>query len=295
MMATIESEPLQCMEVWGGNCAIERSFDTAGLKIWAYSRPYAQAEFGGDVYYLSSCASGRITRLLLADVSGHGALVASVAKGLRDLMRRNINVIKQTRFVSAMNRQFAQVSEGKNFATAVVTTFFAPTRTLAVCNAGHPPPMIFRQATSTWSELNIESENHDVSSADPDPVMTIEDTPLGVVDDATYGQTKIVLEPGDLVLSFSDSVTESETATGEQIGADGVLRIISQLTSIAPEDLVAALVREITAMNDSNLNQDDTTIVLLQATGTGAKIKDSFLAPLRLLSKPTDKTRWNER
>ena len=81
---------MECMEVWGGNHAIDRGFQTAGLTIWIYSRPFGQAEGGGDVYYLSSCASGRITRMLLADVSGHGQSVAQFAAQLRDLMRRNV-------------------------------------------------------------------------------------------------------------------------------------------------------------------------------------------------------------
>ena len=155
--------------------------------------------------------------------------------------------------------------------------------------------MIFRQSTSTWSELVIDSEDGDSGFTDFDPSGTIEDTPLGVVDEASYGQTNVVLEPGDLFLSFSDSVTESENLNGQQIGASGVLEIISQLSSVAPDQLVSAIVREITAMNDTNLDQDDTTIVLLQATGTGAKLKDSFLAPLRLLTKPSDNTQWDEK
>ena len=58
-MKPTDPERMQCMEVWGGNQAVERSFQTPGLKIWIYSRPYDQAIGGGDVYYVSSCASGR--------------------------------------------------------------------------------------------------------------------------------------------------------------------------------------------------------------------------------------------
>ena len=100
------SDRMQCMEVWGGNSPVDRGFEVPGLDVWVYSRPYERAQRGGDVYYVSSCASGRITRLLLADVSGHGTAVASVATGLRDLMRQHVNLINQTRFVREMNRQF---------------------------------------------------------------------------------------------------------------------------------------------------------------------------------------------
>ena len=130
-----DTERMQCMEVWGGNRAAERSFQTPGLSVSIYSRPFGQAVGGGDVYYVSSCASGRITRILLADVSGHGEMVSNMAVGLRDLMRRNVNYIKQTRFVRAMNQQFAEFNEHGGFATALVSTFFAPTKTFALCNA----------------------------------------------------------------------------------------------------------------------------------------------------------------
>jgi serine phosphatase RsbU (regulator of sigma subunit) len=279
-MSNPETEPLQCMEVWGGNCAVERKFETAGLRIWAFSRPFEQAKSGGDVYYLSSCASGRITRMLLADVSGHGQRVAAVATSLRDLMRRNINTIKQTRFVSAMNRQFAELNDGQNFATALVTTFFAPTKTLALCNAGHPPPLIYRQKTDSWREL-VATDN---ASAE------IADTPLGVANEAVYGQLNVVLEPGELVLSFSDSVSESESAAGEQLGAKGVLRLVSTLGVAENSEIIPALVAQITAMNDRNLKQDDTTILLIEATGTGATWKNNLLAPLRLMRAAGDNT-----
>ena len=261
------------MEVWGGNRATAQSFETAGLRIWAYSQPYEDSAAGGDVYYLSSCASGRITRMLLADVSGHGEQVAGVAKDLRDLMRRNVNVIKQTRFVSAMNQQFGELNEGENFATALVSTFFAPTKTLTLCNAGHPPPAIYRQQSEKWSEVS------DAETSSPE----IADTPLGVDDQAVYYQRDMQLEPGDMVLSFSDAVTESEDEQGNQLGGKGILGMISRINCDDPNQIIPDLVDSITAMNNQNLRQDDATIFLIQATGVGARLKDTLLAPFRLI------------
>src|SRR5688572_6077405 len=103
---------MQCMEVWGGNAAVDSGVVMAGLDAWVYSRPYHGNDAGGDVHYVSSCATGRINRLLLADVSGHGAAVGGVATGLRGLMRRYINFIDQTRFVGEINRAFTALSEG---------------------------------------------------------------------------------------------------------------------------------------------------------------------------------------
>lgn len=55
-----------------GNQAIDRILKTTGLDIWVYSQPHMDSQNGGDVHYVSSCASGQIIRLLLVDVSGHG-------------------------------------------------------------------------------------------------------------------------------------------------------------------------------------------------------------------------------
>lgn len=271
---------MECMEVWGGNQATERDFQTPGLKIWIYSRPYGQAAGGGDVYYLSSCASGRITRMLLADVSGHGETVSKIAVGLRDLMRRNINFIKQTRFVRAMNQQFTESCQQDGFATALVSTFFAPTQTFTLCNAGHPVPLVYRQETSTWTELANNTDHSDGPS----------DTPLGVIDEANYCQLDVKLSPGDMVLSFSDALTDSIDADGKPLGTRGVSAIIRALDVSRPAEMIPSLMQQISNLSDDNLKQDDATLLLCQATGAGPSFKDNLLAPFRLFGSVADRT-----
>jgi sigma-B regulation protein RsbU (phosphoserine phosphatase) len=278
----IENQPerMQCMEVWGGNRAVQRSIETPGLCTWAYSKPYGQSESGGDVYYLSSCASGRITRMLLADVSGHGELVSTVAVKLRDLMRRNVNFVKQTRFVRAMNEQFSTLSENGEFATAVVSTFFAPTKTFTFCNAGHPTPLLYRASTSNWTELH----------SDTDSLETIGDTPLGVIEEADYSQQQIVLDEGDMVITFSDALIESEDGDGQQLGVSGILKLVSENQFEHPGQIIPTLIMRIGEFREVNLDQDDTTILLCRATGKATPIKNSLLAPLRLFGSVNDAT-----
>jgi phosphoserine phosphatase RsbU/P len=141
------------MEVWGSSQLTSSGVELPGLDVWVYSKPFRQAQHGGDVYYVSSCASGRISRLLLADVSGHGKSVASTAADLRTLMRRFVNRLDQKEFVRLLNEQFTSLSRQGTFSTAVVTTFFAPSRRLTLCNAGHPRPLLFRALDGRWSFL----------------------------------------------------------------------------------------------------------------------------------------------
>src|SRR5271169_1296324 len=147
------AQQMTCMEVWGGSQLTTRGVEMGGLDAWVYSKPFGEAQRGGDVYYASSCATGRVTRLLLADVAGHGISVASPAADLRTLMRRFVNRLDQTEFVRLLNQQFAALSKNGAFATAVVATFFEPTGRMSVCNAGHPRPLLYRAATQRWNFL----------------------------------------------------------------------------------------------------------------------------------------------
>lgn len=125
-----------------------------GLNTWVYSRPHGMSAGGGDVHYLSSCASGRITRILLADVSGHGEKVADVAVVLNELMRDHVNLIRQSRLVHAINREFTDSDFTGKFATAVIGTYFSPMRSYEFCNAGHPPPLLYRADSEAWTLLD---------------------------------------------------------------------------------------------------------------------------------------------
>lgn len=276
---------MQCMEVWGGNSPVDRSFGTPGLEFWIHSRPYEQAEQGGDVYYTSSCASGRITRLLLADVSGHGARAASVAADLRDLMRQNINVIDQNRFVREMNRQFSEQPGRSKFATALVCTFFAPTRTLQFCNAGHPAPMLFRAPQGTWASAE--------ETATIEQAMGFADTPFGVSEAADYTLFDTKLAHGDMVLCVSDAFTESRDAAGNLLGSDGLINIMRELDTSQPAEIIPRLVESIANQYEGNLSQDDATALLFRADGSNVSLKNNLLAPLRLFSSVRDNTVFN--
>src|ERR1700758_5293257 len=116
------AQQMSCMEVWGGSQLTTRRVEMGGLDAWVYSKPFGEAQRGGDVYYASSCATGRITRLLLADVAGHGAQAAAPAADLRTLMRRFVNRLDQAEFVRLLNQQFTEMSKVVTFATAVVAT-----------------------------------------------------------------------------------------------------------------------------------------------------------------------------
>ncbi len=246
------------MEVWGGSQLTSSGVELPGLDVWLYSKPFDQAQRGGDVYYVSSCASGRISRLLLADVSGHGKSVATMAADLRTLMRRFVNRLDQKEFVRLLNEQFTALSSQGSFSTAVVTTFFAPSRRLTLCNAGHPRPLLFRAQDGRWSFLG-----HQDNPEKKGP----RNIPLGIFQLADYENLDIELDLGDCLLSYTYALIESCDADGEMLGEEGLLRIVNLLGDIPAEKLIPTILQEIAARFPDNLSADDVTLMVVRANG----------------------------
>jgi sigma-B regulation protein RsbU (phosphoserine phosphatase) len=257
-MGDSPKQHMQCMEVWGGSQLTSSGVELAGLDVWVYSKPFGQAQRGGDVYYVSSCASGRISRLLLADVSGHGKSVASTAADLRTLMRRFVNRLDQKEFVRLLNEQFTALSSHGTFSTAVVTTFFAPTRRLSLCNAGHPRPLLFRARDGRWSFL---SQQGNAEKKGPGNI------PLGILAINDYEHLDIELDPGDCLLSYTDALIESCDADGEMLGEEGLLRIVNLLGDVPAEKVIASLLQEIGERFPESLSADDVTLMVVRANG----------------------------
>jgi len=251
-------EHMKCLEVCGGSQLTARGIVIGGLDAWVYSKPHGQAPRGGDVYYASSCAAGRITRLLLADVSGHGTSVAAFAADLRTLMRRFINRWDQAEFVRLLNQQFSALSKRGMYATAIISTFFAPSRKLTLCNAGHPRPILYRAHQKEWSLLGREEHPHL-----PGPL----NLPLGLLSVTEYEHFDVELEPGDCVVTYTDALIESSDADGEKLGEEGVLRILKLLGDVEPGKLIEALLGEIAERYPENLSDDDVTMLIVRANG----------------------------
>ncbi len=266
---------MTCMEVWGGSETTDNAVSMNGLDAWVYSKPYQSAEAGGDVYYVSSCATGRITRLLVADVSGHGAKVRDTAATLRGLMRRYVNHLDQRQFLKSMNSHFTEISEGGIFATAVVTTFFGPTRYLTLCNAGHPTPLIYRAKQREWSLLERQRTSGDA----------IVNIPLGIEGMTEYGQIGLQLHPGDLVLCYSDSLIEACGEDRVMLGEKGLLELARTLDVKDPTQVVPQLLAKIAARSGGSIEGDDVTVLLFRPNG-GRGSANFFLrafAPIRVL------------
>lgn len=273
------SKHMSCLEVRGGNEPVDESLRLHGLDLHIVSRPYAQAQGGGDVHYVSSCGTGRISRMLVADVAGHGEQAAGLARKLRDLMRRYVNHVDSRQFMERMNREFGRLSSAGCFATAIVATYFAPKRRLTICNAGHPPPMLYRVADRAWHVLDTDETGG----------AKVRNLPIGIIDEEGYEQIELTLDVGDVVVCFSDSLPEARTGDGGMLGCAGLMREAEALGEVpAPAEFSRRWLARLNDVSGGTLSRDDLTLLCFRvATGpTIAPFFNRLCAGFKMLVQP---------
>ena len=254
----LEATTMQCMEIRGGNRAVEHSLQTPGLDLWIFSEPYHGEKAGGDVHYVSLCGGGIITRLIIADVSGHGESVDGFSVALRSLMRQNINRKSQAKLVEALNVQFNELAQLRRFATAIVATYLATTDRLTICNAAHPRPLLYRAADRTWSLLTDEAAHVSRKATN---------LPLGVDEATTYEQFEVDLGAGDLVVIYTDALMEAMTPEREMLGEAGLLELARGIGPAIPRELGPRLLASVDRFRSSGPADDDVTLLVLHHNG----------------------------
>lgn len=266
VMTTLAQSPvaahqLQCMEVWGGNQRIEHSVSVPGVDAWISSTVFGQTnqeDQGGDICYLSNCMAGRISRFAVADVSGHGSGVADLAITLRRLMRKHINTPDQSGLARALNREFSTLSDSGQFATALLASYVTVHNQLVVCNAGHPPPLWFDASKSVWSWLSADPASNAQEGLN---------LPLGIIEPTDYSQFIVRLGVGDLVAIYTDALPEARNDQGQQLGQEGLAKLIEGVPTHDPQVAGRELIRRIDQHRGSSPHDDDQTLMILRHTG----------------------------
>jgi len=254
---TAEIDPayrLACLELRGGNHAAEYPVELPGLIGWVSCRPLRPSPRGGDLYYLSACSNGVIARIALADVSGHGEAVSSAAVRLQDALREHVDHWDQSALIRQLNDTFLKGALRAQFANAFLASFYKGSGELLFTNAGHLPPLWYQAARGEWGFL---LDNTPYSKE-------IQDLPLGMIGGTSYSQTGVQLEQGDLLLLYTDGISESSNDAGEQVGMDGLLEMAKRLPVHSPRAAGQALVAAVEEFRGAAPAEDDETVVALQ-------------------------------
>lgn len=263
---SITSHVLKCMEIIGGNHVVERAVTTPGMDIWVSSRP-SEGPSGGDVHYFSMCGSGRVTRLIVADVSGHGPSVSDVADALRKLMRKHINLLDQTKLARAINREFMERSQEHHFATFVLLTYFAPTKHLLVCNGGHPPPLWFSTKLQRWQLLDTDTPHKGPSIREETyryMMRPVSNLPLGIIEPTSYCQFSVKLCEGDVIVAYTDALTDVHKPEGFRLGESGLLQLATDVQASEPRNVTASMLDRVDQWSENNVPEDDRTLIVMR-------------------------------
>lgn len=259
-LSDVAPHELRCLEVWGGTAAVDTLLNLPGIDAWVFSLPYAGDAEGGDIHYISSCFTGRVARFAIADVSGHGSTVSDLSAKLRKLMRKHINHLDQTGLARVLNQEFALLADAGRFATAVLLSYFAPTDHLIICNAGHPQPLWYHAATRTWELLDHTIQQHGESPSN---------LPLGLIDPTSYVQFSVKLERDDLIVIYTDWLTEArEQGDGRLLGTQGLLAAARECPTDGPQAFGKALLQRVATYQGQTPADDDQTLVVLHHNGS---------------------------
>ncbi len=254
-LESMQSYRLKCAETWASNRSTSNVVDLPGLRVWVHSRAFGASDAGGDVHYVSVCPSCIVSRVALADVSGHGRAVQSLGAKLRELMQKFLTALEQVSLMRDLNEAVREELDGIHYATMVAVGFHGRRGLLVMTNAGHPPALWYRAHRGEWEWF----EPHG-----PDPGSGIRGTPLGLLPNVSYARMIVKPDPGDLIVLYSDGISEATNSDGEELGRDRLMAVIRTLSSSSPETCGAQLVDAVNDFRGGSTPEDDETIIVLQ-------------------------------
>ena len=202
-------------------------------------------ELGGDAYDFVPLPHNRLA-LAVADASGKGLAAALMISNVQSSLRTAVAFAGNdgAAVLGAVNREVHASSLPNRYATLFYGVFDEATRALQYVNAGHNPPMVLRRDRSV---LRLESGG----------------PPIGMFPNWTYKEGAVRLDPGDLVLAFTDGVTEAVNPTGEEWGEEGLLRAVAEHDAQSADEMVEGIFR---SMDEFSLGHqtDDATVMVLR-------------------------------
>jgi sigma-B regulation protein RsbU (phosphoserine phosphatase) len=246
---------LACAETWAGNAETASLIDLPGLSAWVCSVPVGSDHGGGDVHYLSLCPSCIVSRIALADVSGHGVIVAALGERLRELMQVYLRDLEQIALMRDLNQALLEDFDLGHYATMVALGWHGRRGLMVITNAGHPPPLWYRASRDEWSWLETRraSERGRVAGV-----------PLGLLADVTYDRLVVRPQSGDVVLLYSDGVSEATNPVGTELGREGLIELMRTIDPRSPQALGSQLADALRTFREGGAAEDDQTIIVLR-------------------------------
>ena len=204
---------------------------------------------GGDYYDFLSLSGGR-WGIAIGDVSGKGIgaalLMASLQASLRaQALHPHLDL---TALMGDVNRLVYESSPSALFASLFYAEYQPSSRTLHYVNAGHNPPIIVRPRIDSCELFHLRAEA----------------VPIGMFADTQFAATKFQLEKDDILVAYTDGITEAANTSGELWGLERLEGLLRSCSQKAPSEIVERILAEVSDFADGELQRDDATLVVMK-------------------------------
>ena len=202
-------------------------------------------EIGGDYYDFIRRASGNLV-VALGDVSGKGTAAALLMSSLHAAVHAQFdthNSIAET--ISAVNRYLVESIPANRFVTLFYAELNPKDGEIAFLNAGHNPPLIVRTG-GTMEQLAAGG------------------LPLGIMAEADFREGHTKLNPGDVLVIYSDGVSEAVSPTGEEFGPTRLYEAVSRNLDASAAGIRDRIESALTKFSQGTPAADDITLVIVK-------------------------------
>jgi len=209
--------------------------------------PAADVGVGGDFYDIIDLPDGKYG-LVIADVAGKGIPAALFMALSRTIVRANAtDQTDISEILRVANNIIEQDAVSGMFVTLMYGVLNERAHTFDYVNAGHIPPMIFRSETNTFERGAVTG------------------IALGAKKGAGYEERIVKLSPGDLMVFYTDGVTESMNSKEEFYGFSRLKDIVYKSIQLSAKELVREIISDVAKFSGAMGKNDDFTIMVLKA------------------------------
>ncbi len=207
---------------------------------------------GGDYYDAFEFGEGCLG-LAIGDVSGKGISAALLMASLRACLRTMTRTTscELTHLMSHLNRLIYEASAISRYATFFFGIFDPAANEFHYVNAGHNPPVLLRKSPNgSYQSIRLDCGG---------PV-------IGLLPEASYEQGSLSVHPGDLLLAYTDGVSEAMNSAEEEWGEEAMILAAQQAWDGTTEELVKTIFAAADAFADGASQHDDMTVLLMKCS-----------------------------
>ena len=219
-----------------------------GVEVASDYMPASQV--GGDLVDVLPLPGGRVG-FMLGDVSGKGvsaALLMGLVQGAMRASASGLSGDAPELAVTRVNDLLAERTSGERFASMFWCSFNPATATLRYVNAGHPPAFVVRGRSRKIEPL-----------ADGGPVLV-------VIPGAPYASGTLTVEPGDLLVAYSDGIAEAADRGDEEFGIDRVAESVVGHATSSARGICDAVLEDVVAFAAPGSTRDNRTLLIVRFT-----------------------------